>query len=97
MTNRDATQQAASKQHASRNLGIITCMAGKKQTLGKGTETAGANATATALANKGTWINRHESDRHQSKVGGVSPLQADLLSPQQHDPRCCTAAAFALN
>jgi len=33
----------------------------------------------------------------QTKVGGVSPLPEDLLSPQQHDPRCCTAAASALD
>ena len=38
-----------------------------------------------------------DPNRHQSKVGGVSPLPADLLSPQQPDPHCCTAAASALN
>ena len=75
-------------------------MVGKRQALSTDSQTTGANATATALANKGTWIStdiRLGSDGHQSKGIGESPLQADLLSPQQHDPHCCTAAASALD
>lgn len=71
---------------------LDTCMVGKRQALSIDSQTARASASAAALANKGAWTNRH-----QNKVGDVSPLQADLLSPQPHGPRCCTAAASALD